>query len=49
MKDKDERERLILAHTPRFRALLEASRAQIKRGEYLSHEAFWDEVESEES
>ena len=49
MKDKDELECLILAQSPRFRALLEASRAQIKRGEYLSHEAFWDEVEAEES
>ena len=49
MKDKDELERLTLIHSPRFRALLEASRAQIKRGEYLSHKAFWDEVDAEES
>ena len=49
VEDEDELERLILAHTPKFRALLEASRAQLKRGEYLSHEAFWDEVDAEES
>ncbi len=47
--DEDELERLILAYTPRFRTLLEASRAQIKRGERLSHEAFWDEVDADES
>ncbi len=48
VEDEDELDRLILAHTPKFKTLLEASRAQIKRGEYLSHEAFWDEVDREE-
>ena len=49
VEDEDELDRLILAHTPKFKMLLEASRAQIKRGEHLSHEALWDEVDAEES
>ena len=44
VENEEELERLILAYTPKFRKLLEASRNQIKQGEHLSHEAFWDEV-----
>jgi len=46
VEDEEELERLVLAYTPKFRKLLDVSRAQIKRGEHLSHEAFWDDVEA---
>ena len=34
-------ERFILAHTPRFRRLLEAAARRIGRGKGLAHEEFW--------
>ena len=46
--DDEDLERLILAYTPKFRKLLDASRGQVKRGEHLSHEAFWDDVEAKD-
>ncbi len=49
VENDEELERLILAYTPKFRTLLDASRDQIKRGESLSHEALWDEVDAERS
>ena len=49
VENEEELERLILAYTPKFRTLLEASRAQIKRGEHLSHETFWTEVDAQDT
>jgi prevent-host-death family protein len=49
MTDEDELERLILAHSPKFRALLDKSRRQIEETGGISHEQFWREVESEAS
>jgi len=40
-EDDDELERFILAHTPRFRRLLEAAARRIGRGKGLAHEEFW--------
>jgi len=37
----EELERLILAHTPRFRRILEAADRRIRRGEGLAHREFW--------
>ena len=47
VEDDEALARLILAYTPKFRTLLDASRDPIKRGETLSHKAFWDEMDSE--
>jgi hypothetical protein len=47
MTDEDEIERLVLAHSPRFQAILEASRQQFREGNWLSEEEFWREVEAE--
>ena len=46
VQDADEIERLLLAYSPRLRAILEASRKQIREGDVLSHEEFWAEVEA---
>jgi prevent-host-death family protein len=46
VKDEDEIERLLMAYSPRLRAILEASRKQIQEGDALSHEEFWAEVEA---
>ena len=42
--DDDDLERLILARSPRFQALLKKSRESIKAGKGLSHEDFWKAV-----
>lgn len=39
--DDEELERLVLAHSPRFRALLDKSRQSLKAGKGLSHDEFW--------
>ena len=40
-EDPDELERFILAHTPRFRRLLDAADRRIQKGRGLGHGAFW--------
>ena len=47
MKDEDEIERLLLAYSPKFQALLQTARQQIQAGEGIPHDVFWDEVEKE--
>jgi prevent-host-death family protein len=42
---EDEIEALLLAYSPRLRAVVEASRKQIREGDMLGHEEFWAEVE----
>lgn len=45
--DEDELERLVLAHSPRFQALLDKSRRQIEETGGIPHERFWSEVAAE--
>src|SRR5437773_9078142 len=45
--DEDELERLALAHSPKFQALLEKSRRQIEETGGIPHDKFWQEVEEE--
>ena len=47
VEDEDELERLVLACTPRFRAILEAGREQVRDTGGLPHDALWREVEEE--
>ena len=44
-QDDDDLERLILARSPRFQALLDKSRQSIRRGEGVSRDEFWQTVE----
>jgi antitoxin (DNA-binding transcriptional repressor) of toxin-antitoxin stability system len=41
--DPDDMERLVLAHSPRFQALLEKGRQQIRDGKGIPHDEFWAE------
>ena len=43
-KDDDDLERLMLARSPRFQALLNRSRQSIKDGKGLSEADFWEKV-----
>ncbi len=45
--DEDELDRLVLAYTPRFRAMLDAARQQIRETGGVKHEDFWHQVEAE--
>ena len=45
--DDDELERLVLAHSPRFQALLDKSRRQIEETGGIPHDVFWREVEAD--
>lgn len=45
--DEDELERLVLAHSPRFQAILEKSRRQIDETGGIPHNVFWREVKAE--
>src|SRR6266567_2076291 len=45
--DEDELERLVLAHSPKFQALLDKSRRQIEETGGVSHDVFWREVAAE--
>jgi prevent-host-death family protein len=45
--DDDELERLILAHSPRFQAILDKSRRQIEETGGIPHDEFWREIENE--
>ncbi|MBN2388275.1 MAG: type II toxin-antitoxin system Phd/YefM family antitoxin [Anaerolineales bacterium] len=47
VKDEEEIERLLLAHSPKFQSILEVAEKQIRDGKGLSHEDFWREVEAE--
>ena len=45
--DDDELERLLLAHSPKFKALLDKSRRQIEETGGIPHDVFWREVAME--
>src|SRR5438445_4834657 len=45
--DEDELERLVLAHSPKFQALLDKSRRQIEETGGIPHDQFWREVEAD--
>ena len=49
IEDEDELERLVLAYSPKFRAILETSRQQIRDTGGLEHEDFWQQVETKAS
>lgn len=44
VSDEEELERLILAHTPRFTALLEAASKRVKETGGVEHTEFWNSV-----
>ena len=48
VEDEDEIERLILAYSPKFQAIMRKGKAQIEAGESFTHEELWEEVEAED-
>lgn len=45
--DEDEIERMLLAYSPKFQAILEVAEQQILEGKGIKHKKFWHEVESD--
>ena len=46
VEDDEELERLLLAHSPKLRAILDAADRRIEQGGGISHDEFWREVET---
>jgi len=44
--DEDEIERLMMAYSPRLRAILDKSHNEIRKGRGIPHRQFWAEVKS---
>ncbi len=49
MQDEDEIERMLLAYSPKFQALLNESHQSIKAGKGLSHDKFWKTIKQQHS
>ena len=47
VEDEEELDRLMLAYTPKFRMILDTAREQIREGQGIKHEEFWQEIETE--
>lgn len=47
IKDEDEIERMVLAHSPKFQSLLDIAEQQIREGKGIKHEDFWQELKPE--
>jgi prevent-host-death family protein len=43
--DEEEIERLLMAYSPRLRAILDVLRRQIREGRGIAHETFWSQIE----
>jgi prevent-host-death family protein len=49
VEDEDEIERLLMAYSPRLRAICDLSRQQIAEGKGVSHDEFWAGVKAHQS
>jgi len=47
IKDEDEIERMMLAHSPKLQSILDLAEQQIREGKGIKHEDFWREIKSE--
>ncbi len=44
---QEDLERLLMGHSPKLQAILEAARKRFRAGAGIPHETFWKEVEAE--
>jgi prevent-host-death family protein len=47
VEDKDELDRLVLAHSRRFKSILDAARGQIAAGRGIPHGEFWGNIKDD--
>ena len=43
--EDEDLERLVLAHSAKFQAILDSAREEIRQGRGIPHEEFWKEIE----
>ncbi len=46
-EDPDELERLLLAYSPTFQHIIETARQQIREGQGIPHDEFWEQLEAD--
>ena len=46
VNEEDEIERLILAYSPKFQVILAAAEQQVRGGQGIKHDVFWQEIRS---
>ena len=46
-ESEDDVERLLMGHSPKLQAILQAARKRFQQGRGIPHETFWKEVEAE--
>ena len=46
VNEEDEIERLIMAYSLKFQAILAAAEQQVRDGQGIKHDVFWQEIES---
>lgn len=46
-EDEEDLKRLLMGHSPKLQAILEAARKRFRAGRGIPHETFWREVEAE--
>jgi hypothetical protein len=47
-ESEEDVERLLMGHSPKLQAILEAARKRFRQGRGIPHETFWKEVEAEQ-
>lgn len=47
--EEDEIERMILAYSPKFQAMLQVAEQQVREGKAQKHADFWNDVEAEQA
>jgi prevent-host-death family protein len=48
-ESEDDVERLLMGHSPKLQAILEAARKRFREGRGIPHETFWQEVEAQKA
>src|SRR5262245_12130170 len=46
-ESEDDVERLLMGHSPKLQAILQAARKRFRQGRGIPHESFWKELEAE--
>jgi prevent-host-death family protein len=46
LKDDDDVERLLMGYSPKLRSILNSAKKRIRKGHSISHEDFWERIES---
>jgi prevent-host-death family protein len=48
VSDEEELERLVMAHSPRLQAILNAAKKRMQAGKGIPHDEFWEQVATDQ-